>query len=163
LTIQATICFILRDDKVLLLKKSAGLFGQGKWNAPGGKIQPGESAGECAVREVLEETGLSVRNSEAIGIVHFYKNSQRDNPEWDGHVFTFREFHGSPVAGREGTLQWFNKNSLPYDEMWEDDRFWSHLAIQGGRFEGWFYYSGDFEKLEDHKITLKEGELLARS
>jgi 8-oxo-dGTP diphosphatase len=163
LTIQATICFILRDDEALLLKKSAGLFGQGKWNAPGGKIKPAESAEECAVREVLEETGLSVRSPERIGIVHFYKNSQRDKPEWIGHVFTFREFEGSPVAGREGTLQWFNKKGFPYDEMWEDDRFWSHLAVEGRRFEGWFYYSGDFEKLEDHKVTVIENELLARS
>jgi 8-oxo-dGTP pyrophosphatase MutT (NUDIX family) len=34
------VCFILKDKEVLLLKKSKGLFGQGKWNAPGGKILP---------------------------------------------------------------------------------------------------------------------------
>lgn len=148
---------------MLLLKKSKGLFGEGKWNAPGGKIQPGESAEECAVREVLEETGLSVRNPANVGMVHFYKNSRRDEPEWDGHVFTCREFDGSLVAGREGALQWFSKNRFPYDEMWEDDRLWSHLAVEGRRFEGWFYYSGDFEKLENHKITLEQRGLFAQS
>src|SRR6266540_2108507 len=38
------------DENVLLLKKSKGLFGQDKWNAPGGKILPGEDAEQCAVR-----------------------------------------------------------------------------------------------------------------
>src|SRR5712664_730039 len=50
MTIQATLCFILHDNKVLLLKKNPGLFGAGKWNAPGGKLQPKETAEHCAMR-----------------------------------------------------------------------------------------------------------------
>ena len=61
MTIQATLCFILHDNKVLLLKKNPGLFGAGKWNAPGGKLQHGETAEHCAKREVYEETGLEVQ------------------------------------------------------------------------------------------------------
>jgi len=48
-------------------------------------------------------------------------------------------------------------NSLPFEEMWEDDRYWSQLALEGKRFEGWFYYSGDFEKLVDCKIVTGSG------
>jgi hypothetical protein len=39
--------------------------------------------------------------------------------------------------------------------MWEDDQFWYKLALGQTRFEGWFYYSGDFEKLIDHRIEIK--------
>ena len=71
------------------------------------------------------------------------------------HVFLSRGFDGIPVSGREGQIKWFNVNSLPLEEMWEDDRYWSHLALQGRRFEGWFYYSGDFEKLVDCSVEEK--------
>ena len=161
MTIQATICFILREDKILLLRKSEGLFGGGKWNAPGGKIKLGEKPETCAVREVREETGLSAENPELIGGVHFYKNGQRVTPEWTGQVFACREFNGSPVGGREGIVQWFNINNLPFDEMWEDDRIWYHLVFEGKKFDGWFYYSGNFEKLNDYKITVRQDEPLA--
>ena len=152
MTIQGTLCFIVKDEKVLLLKKSEGLFGQGKWNPPGGKILPGESVENCAIREVFEETGLTIKDPEQVATVHFYKNNRRDSPEWTVTVFLSRVFQGTPVGGREGIVQWFNVNELPFQEMWEDDRYWHRLALDGRIFEGWFYYTGDFEKLVDYRI-----------
>jgi len=105
LTIQATLCFIVRDDKVLLLKKSKGLFGQGKWNAPGGKMLPGEEPKQCAVREVREETRLAIKNLEQVGILHFYKYNRYDIPDWTVHVFLSRTFKGNLVSGREGLIK----------------------------------------------------------
>jgi 8-oxo-dGTP pyrophosphatase MutT (NUDIX family) len=64
LTIQATLCLIAKDNKILLLKKSRGLLGEGKWNAPGGKMLPNEDPKACAVREVFEETRLNIKNAE---------------------------------------------------------------------------------------------------
>lgn len=155
MTTRATLCFIVRDNKVLLLKKSKGLFGQGKWNAPGGKILPGEDPAQCAVREVLEETQLTIRDLEHLATVHFYKHDQRDSPDWTVNVFLSRIFEGSPTGGREGVVQWFNVNALPFEEMWEDDQYWHRLVLEGKKFEGWFYYTGDFEKLVDYKIEDK--------
>jgi 8-oxo-dGTP diphosphatase len=155
LTIQATLCFILKDNKILLLKKSKGLIGQGKWNAPGGKILPNEEPRDCAVREVFEETRLTVKNVEEVGLLFFYSNGQRMDPIWTVHTFLARQFDGVPIDGREGRLKWFSIDALPFDEMWEDDQFWYKLALEQTRFEGWFYYSGDFEKLIDHRIEVK--------
>ena len=155
MTIQATVCFILKDNEVLLLKKTKGLFGQGKWNAPGGKILPNEESRDCAVREVFEETRLTVKNVEQVGLLYFYKNSQRRSPDWTVHAFLAHKFDGVPIAGREGRLKWFSIDALPFDEMWEDDQYWCRLALEGTRLEGWFYFSGDFEKLIDHRIEFK--------
>lgn len=152
MTIEATLCFIVRNNEVLLLKKSAGLFGQGKWNAPGGKILPGETAKECAIREVLEETELTISSLQQIATVYFYKYDKRADPDWKVHVFVSHHFTGTAVDGREGVVKWFSIDALPFDEMWEDDRHWSRLVFEGKRFEGWFYYSGDFEKLVDYGI-----------
>jgi 8-oxo-dGTP diphosphatase len=152
LTIQATLCFILKDNKILLLRKSKGLLGQGKWNAPGGKMLSNEAPKACAIREVFEETRLIVTDPKQVGKIYFYNNGQRSNPVWTVHVFLSSRFDGVPIDGREGHLKWFGTDALPFDEMWEDDRHWYQLALGGTRFEGWFYYSGDFEKLIDHKI-----------
>ena len=152
MTIKATLSFVLDDDKVLLLEKAKGLFGEGKWNVPGGKIRSEETPKECAIRETLEEAGLRVKDPKQIGLVHFYKDGRRDVPEWTGYVFNSREFSGSLTEGREGSLKWFRIDSLPFDQMWEDDKYWCRRAIEGKLFEGWFYYSGDFEKLIDHRI-----------
>jgi len=155
LTIQATVCFILKDNEVLLLKKSKRIFGQGKWNAPGGKILSNEEPEACAAREVFEETELTVNNLERVGLLYFYKNDQHESPDWTVHAFVARQFEGIPMDGREGRLKWFNVDALPFDEMWEDDQYWCRLALEGTRLEGWFYFSGDFEKLIDHRIEVK--------
>jgi 8-oxo-dGTP diphosphatase len=149
------VCFILEDNEVLLLKKSKGLFGQGKWNAPGGKILPNEEPKTCAVREVFEESGLIVENMEQVGLLYFYKNSQRENPDWIVHAFLAHQFIGVPIDGREGRLKWFKIDSLPFDEMWEDDQYWCRLALEGTKLEGWFYFSGDFENLINYRIEAK--------
>ena len=80
--IKAVLCHIVKDDKVLLIKKAKG-FGAGKWNAPGGKIEPNEKPLEAAKREVLEETGLVVRPKK-YGIIEFFCG---DKLEWLVHVF----------------------------------------------------------------------------
>jgi 8-oxo-dGTP diphosphatase len=155
LTIQATLCFILKNGRVLLLKKSRGLFGQGKWNAPGGKILPNEEPSACAIRESFEETRLIVKSIEEVGLLYFYKNSRRQSPDWTVHAFLANQFNGVAIDGREGQLKWFNIDALPFDEMWEDDQYWCRQALEGTRLEGWFYFSGDFEKLIDHRIEVK--------
>ncbi|HYY92024.1 MAG TPA: 8-oxo-dGTP diphosphatase [Candidatus Dormibacteraeota bacterium] len=153
LTIRATLCFIVRDNKVLLLKKSEGLFGAGKWNAPGGKLHDGEDPRSCAVREVFEETRLRVKQLDHVGIVYFYKFDRRENPDWTVHVFLSRDFAGDPVDRREGVTRWFDVDALPFEEMWEDDRYWHRMVFEGRKFEGRFYYTGNFEKLIDFTLA----------
>ena len=137
-----------------MLKKNPGLFGAGKWNAPGGKLQPKETAEHCAVREVYEETGLVVESPRRVGTLVFFKHNGRQDPDWIAHVFLTAEFHGTVREGEEGILRWYPIDRPPFDEMWEDDRYWYRLAIEGRSFRGDFYFRGDFEKLVDHKIEL---------
>src|SRR3989475_7604913 len=147
MTIHATLCFILHDNRVLLLKKNPGLFGAGKSNVPGGKLQPEETAEHCATREVYEETGLEVRRLRKVGTLVFFKHDKRRDPDWVAHVFLTNEFQGSIKEGKEGILRWYPVDQPPFDEMWEDDRHWFRQAIEGRSFRGDFYFRGDFAKL----------------
>ena len=56
---EATLCWILKDGEVLLKFANRGIS-KGRWNAAGGKIDPGETVVECIKREVFEETGLHI-------------------------------------------------------------------------------------------------------
>ena len=154
MTIQATLGFILHNNRVLLLKKNPGLFGAGKWNAPGGKLRPKETAEQCAVREVHEETGLEVRDLRKVGTLVFFKYGKRADPDWIAHLFLTDKFHGTVKESKEGVLRWFPIDHPPFDEMWEDDRYWYKYVVEGRSFRGNFYFRGDFEKLVDHEIEI---------
>lgn len=56
-------CRIARGDRVLFLRRGPGVFLAGKWELPGGTVEPGEDFEAAAVREVAEETGLRVRTT----------------------------------------------------------------------------------------------------
>ena len=86
MTILATLCTILREDNLLLQRKSAGFFGEGKWNGVGGKLKPGESPNEGVKREVLEETGLLISQLKLHGVLKFYFGKV-ERPNWIVYVF----------------------------------------------------------------------------
>jgi len=59
---SAVRAFIVRDDKVLIIRESQQYNSpnKGKYDLPGGKIAPNESPEECLHREIKEETGMSI-------------------------------------------------------------------------------------------------------
>jgi 8-oxo-dGTP diphosphatase len=54
-------CRIERDGAVLFIRRQPNTFLGGRWEMPGGTVEPGESHEAAAVREMAEETGLTVR------------------------------------------------------------------------------------------------------
>ncbi|ONI74777.1 7,8-dihydro-8-oxoguanine-triphosphatase [Actinosynnema sp. ALI-1.44] len=53
--------WVTRDDKILFIRRDRGAFLGGRWELPGGTVEPGEPSEDTAVREIAEETGLAVR------------------------------------------------------------------------------------------------------
>lgn len=115
-----TLVFILRDDQVLLIHKKTG-HGAGLINGPGGKLDPGESVVECAVREVAEEVGLTVRNALVGAELRFV---ERQGQQWLGFALTASEFSGEPVETPEARPFWCPLDEIPYQQMWPDDAIW---------------------------------------
>lgn len=73
LATPVAIAVLLRDDDVLIGQRGAGVALAGRWEFPGGKIEPGETPAEAAVRECHEETGLDVRAVDPMDVVrHTY-------------------------------------------------------------------------------------------
>jgi len=148
---DCTLCFLEKDEKFLMLKKADKLFGGGKWNAPGGKLNNDETFEQCAVREIYEETGLKVKELEECGILKFFEG---ENFAWHVHVFISNNFEGEMKPGSEGELRWIEKNNMPFDSMWADDFHWFPFLIDGKKFEGTFYFTENFQKL--NRWTVEE-------
>ena len=95
-----------------------------KWVGIGGKFEPGESPEDCAVREVREETGLTMRSWSYRGIVTFVSD------EWGTeymHLFHSTDFSGELRDCDEGELEWVDKERLLTLPIWEGDRIFLRL------------------------------------
>ena len=151
MVIHATLCYLIKDNKVLLQRKSKELFGGEKWNGPGGKLNQNENPQECAKREISEEIGVKVLNLKNYGLLKFFK---ADELFMVCNVFVTNEFEGEPKPGMEGIIEWFNFNNIPFKEMWPSDKIWFPLILQGKKFEGNFHYDKDLKELLDYKINV---------
>lgn len=131
------------------------MFGEGKWNGPGGKLQKDETLQDCVIREVYEETGLIVNDLVYHGALsHFF--GQDKEADWVVHIFSTSKFEGVIKANEEGELKWFKFQDVPYDEMWEDDRYWLPSVLRGSRVEGEFFFTLDGKKLIRHRFKSKD-------
>lgn len=136
---RANLCFIVKDGRVLLIRKKRGL-GAGKMNAPGGKLDPGETAREAAIRETLEEVGVVPVDPEERGELFF---QFADGYSLHCVVFLARDCQGEPIETAEAAPVWTPLDAIPYGEMWADDALWLPPMLAGKRFRGWFEFDGD--------------------
>ena len=138
-TERATLLFVVQSGKILLIRKHRGL-GKGKLNGPGGRVEPGETPAEAAVREVEEELGIEVREPRYLGELLFQFVSG-----YALRVFVYRaeRYRGEPRVTEEATPVWVPLTAIPYEEMWEDDRDWLPLLIQGRPFRGRYVFENE--------------------
>ena len=161
MTLKATLCHIIDGDRLLLQRKSAGLFGEGKWNGVGGKLMANESPKDGAVRETREETGVLVSQLKPHGILNFYFG-ERTKVAWVVYVFSTKTFKGKPRSSKEGILRWFPLDEIPYDEMWEDDKHWLPLLLEGKQFTGDFYFNENGTRLLDFNLKAPLRNMISR-
>ena len=147
---EATLCYIIKYGKILLIKKKKG-FGQDKWNGPGGKLEKGESLQDCAKRETYEEANIVPEAPQKIGELKFYFG-QAEEINWHVHVFVADEFDGIEKETEEAAPKWFRVDRIPYSDMWPDDRIWMPLMLAGKKFVGDFYFDGESRNLLSHEI-----------
>jgi 8-oxo-dGTP diphosphatase len=107
---------ILRSGRVLAARRTAPSHAAGRWEFPGGKLEPGESPVEALVREIREELGCQIevtrwlRDEVAIGSTHRLT------------VATARIVAGEPQPTEHDALVWLNAAELADVDWLDADR-----------------------------------------
>ncbi len=140
----ATLCYVQKANKTLMLyrNKKENDYHEGKWNGLGGKFELGESPEECAVREVKEEAGLTVKNLEMKGFITFPLFDGKE--DWHVFLFVIKDFQGELIESPEGELKWIENDKLTEINLWEGDK----------HFIPWFFE----DKFFSAKFVYKDGE-----
>ena len=130
---NTTLVHLERDGKYLMLHRVKKEHDENhdKWVGIGGKFEPGESPEDCAVREVREETGLTMKSWTYRGIVTFVSD------EWGTeymHLFHSADFEGSVKDCDEGVLEWVDKRALYDLPIWEGDKIFLRLLDEDRPF-----------------------------
>lgn len=130
---NTTLCYIEKDGSYLMLHrvKKENDENKDKWIGIGGKFEDGESPEDCVIREVMEETGLTLTSYSYRGIVTFV--SDRYETEYM-HLFTAGEYLGEIGECDEGVLEWIEKKRLMSIPMWEGDKIFLELLDEGHPF-----------------------------
>lgn len=136
---RATLCFVLSNRQILLIEKLRGL-GKGKVNAPGGRIEPGESPAQCAVRETQEELHVTPLNPAPRGRLRFQFT---DGYSLECFVFSATQYTGTPTPTDEAIPLWTPLDHIPYNRMWADDILWLPHMLSGHNVEGTFLFDHD--------------------
>ena len=146
-----TLGFICRDRQVLLGFKKRG-FGAGLWAGFGGKVKEGEDITASLKREIKEETALDIKDDGVVkcGFVNFvFTDTGSDS---DVHVFKIISTQAEPLESEEMRPQWFNFDSIPYDGMWDDAKYWLPLLLENKIVKAQFVYTG--KKVVDYKVNV---------
>jgi len=147
---EATLCLLVRDNpvpEVLLGWKKVG-FGANKYAGFGGKVEPGETIPQAAVRELEEETGIRIPEQSLLpaGCLTFLFPAR---PSWSQavHLFLVRAWEGQAHESREMQPRWFPVSNLPFDQMWQDSAHWLPPVLDGQGVRARFTFESDNETI----------------
>jgi 8-oxo-dGTP diphosphatase len=122
---------------------------KGKWNGLGGKLEAGESPEECVIREVREESGLTISSPRLHGFITFPLFDGRE--DWYVFVFSAVNFEGELRDSNEGVLKWIPDSKLFDLNLWEGDKTFIEWMLEEKFFSAKFNYKDG--KLLDYSVV----------
>ncbi len=139
-----TLCHIEKDGAWLMLHRNRKEedVNKGKWIGVGGHFEPGESPEECLLREVREETGLTLTSWRFRGILTFTwepapSASQKQRAQAQSEyicVYTADGWEGELRSCDEGELAWIPKEEVLNLNLWAGDRIFIRLLLDDAPF-----------------------------
>ena len=144
--LETTLCLLKKDNRILLAMKKRG-FGEGKYNGVGGKIENGETPEEAMIRETQEEIAVTPIEYEKVGIIEFDEFYKGQKEKVMFHLYVASEWQGEPTESDEMKPEWFDIQSIPYDKMFPDDKYWLPLILEGKKIKAYFDFDEEWNLL----------------
>jgi mutator protein MutT len=144
--LETTLCLLKKDNRILLAMKKRG-FGEGKYNGVGGKIENGETPEEAMIRETQEEIAVTPIEYEKVGIIEFDEFYKGKKEKVMFHLYVASEWKGEPTESDEMKPEWFDIQSIPYDKMFPDDKYWLPLILEGRKIKAYFDFDEEWNLL----------------
>lgn len=132
-----TLCYIEIDEKYLMLHRvlKKNDINKDKWIGVGGHFEKGESPEDCLLREVKEETGLTLTSYRFRGLITFTFSSQgRETDTEYMCLYTANGYEGELISCSEGNLEWVNKKDIFSLKLWEGDKIFFRLLQEERQF-----------------------------
>lgn len=131
--LMTTLCYIEKEGQYLMLHrtKKENDLNHDLWIGVGGKFQGEESPDECLLREVNEETGLTLTNYQFRGLITFISD------EWESEymcLYTANEFQGEIAECNEGELEWVDMDKIFDLDLWEGDKIFLQRMMESDTF-----------------------------
>ena len=129
---NSTLCYIRNENNEWLLlhrTKKENDLNEGKWIGVGGKFEEGETAEQCVLREVYEETGLTLTDYRLHGVIKFISDKWENE---DMYLYSAWKYHGTcKKECDEGRLSWIPADKVLDLPTWEGDRFFLKPLLEG--------------------------------
>lgn len=155
-----TLVLLFNEKNQILLWKKKYWLGKWYWNGFWWKIESWETIEQAAIRELEEESWIIIQenNLELRAILKF---NWLHNPSqnYDGIVYIAKYNENDFVETEEMIPQWWNIDEIPYEQMWEDDKYRFPLLLEWKLFEFQANFSDD-TTMKDYEIEGKEGLFL---
>lgn len=147
--------YLIKDNKMLFLvrkKKNDKMHQQGMYLPIGGHVELGESVESATIREVKEESGITVHSVDLRGILYIRSQNTGDY-DIVMFLFTSNDFTGEPIAGREGEFAWMEIDKIQEVNLYEGDKIFLDLLMKHNFFVIDFLYKG-FELVEHRALKV---------
>ena len=137
-----TLCYIENEDSYLMMHrvKKEKDINKDKWVGVGGHFELDETPEECLLREVKEETGLTLTSWKLRGVITFMTDVYQTEYMF---LYTADGYEGEMIECNEGNLEWVKKSDVYNLPIWEGDKVFFRLMVEGAecfslklRYEG---------------------------
>lgn len=129
---RTVLCYIKKENQYLMLhrNKKKKDINKDKWVGIGGHIEENETIEEALLREVKEETGLTLVSYDKRGYIKFIN----DDYEEEMFLFSSNEFEGEIIDCLEGELSWIDEDEIFNLNLWEGDRYFLKPLINNEEY-----------------------------
>lgn len=155
----ATVIYLIRDNKEVLLPWKTRKVGAGKRNGYGGKQDEGESLRACTVRELFDESGagIVVKEEDLIPrarISFFNPGNDEEIPNFDVVFYVAHEFSGEASSTNEmSEPKWFPLHDVPYNDMMVGDHLFVPRILRGECLTGTLHFTEGFTDVAKYNFV----------